>query len=673
MSRAASRPPTRRCALYTRKSSEEGLDQDFNSLDAQREACAAYVTSQSSEGWTALPALYDDGGYSGGTMERPALQRLLGDTMAGRIYIVVVYKIDRLTRSLADFARIVEIFERHEVSFVSVTQSFNTTSSMGQLTLNMLLSFAQFEREITGERTRDKIAASKKKGLWMGGTLPLGYDLPAESSRVLVVNPGEADFVRRIFSAYLDLGSVHALEQHLRQSGIVSKARTTAASRQLGGKPFSRGALFHLLRNRLYLGEMPHRDTTYPGQHAAIVDRDLFEAVQARVETNTRRRRRSRDRAVASPLTGRIFDTDGRPMSPTFAYGRNRKLYRYCVSADLQQGGPRAAQDGRAPAPRRISADVLETLLEKTLNRLLPDQSSDALPLVSRIEVHRAHLDLTLPIRLLRTIRRHLGVGETAEPDPVLIRALRNAHQMLEVAADGAPAHPRGSPGLSLPPPAHPPGLPRPRSAGRHPGRPSTVRDGPRRADGCGLAAFLVRAAAQVRRATHRLRPVAHDPASLLLTENHLISALQSPCSCARIACLRPEQESGISDPKLLESHDLQRDAPESPLAGACFWQGFGENSLLSANSPSIRASRDRAAQRPTNAAKGRFERARGLGNAPEKVPVTATCVVAQRSETNFECGWRRDRDSNPGDGFPPTRFPGVRLRPLGHLSVAAF
>ncbi len=413
--RPAARPQACRCALYTRKSSEEGLDQAFNSLDAQREACAAYVKSQSSEGWKALPALYDDGGHSGGTMDRPALQRLLDDITAGRVDIVVVYKIDRLTRSLTDFARIVEIFERYKVSFVSVTQSFNTTSSMGRLTLNMLLSFAQFEREITGERIRDKIAASKKKGLWMSGTLPLGYDLPVEGSRVLVVNPGEADLVRRIFSDYLELGSVHSLEQHLRRAGILSKARTSAAGRRAGGRPFSRGALFHLLRNRLYLGEIPHRDTTYPGQHAAIVAPDLFEAVQAGLNANARRRRTSRDRVAASPLTGRIFDTDGRPMSPTFAYGRNRRLYRYYVSADLQQGRPRGSADA---APRRISAEVLETLLSRTLDRLLPDRTSDAMPLASRIEVHRDHLDLTLPVRLLRAIRANLGNGETAEADP---------------------------------------------------------------------------------------------------------------------------------------------------------------------------------------------------------------------------------------------------------------
>ena len=472
MTRVA-RPPLRRCALYTRKSSEEGLDQDFNSLDAQREACAAYVKSQSSEGWKAVPGLYDDGGHSGGTMERPALQRLLGDIRAGRVDIVVVYKIDRLTRSLADFARMVEIFERHEVSFVSVTQSFNTTSSMGRLTLNMLLSFAQFEREITGERIRDKIEASKKKGLWMGGNLPLGYDLPIEGSRVLVVNPGEADLVRQMFTAYLELGSVHALEQHLRQAGIVSKARTTAAGRRVGGQPFSRGALFHLLRNRLYLGEIPHRDTTYPGQHAPIVDPDLFRAVQSSLDANARRRRRSRDRTAASPLTGRIFDIDGQPMSPTFAHGRNRRLYRYYVSANLQQGRSREARDRREPAPRRISAEVLEAMLDQTLKRLLPDARDAPLSYVTRVEVHREHLDLTLPLRLLRTIRPNLFEGETAEsdpadrsrlrltlparlrmrsgkseilagapdapkPDPVLIRALRNAHQMLDTAADGS-------------------------------------------------------------------------------------------------------------------------------------------------------------------------------------------------------------------------------------------
>jgi len=416
--------------------------------------------------------VYDDGGFSGGTMERPALQRLLADIAAGRIDIVVVYKIDRLTRSLADFARMVEIFERHEVSFVSVTQSFNTTSSMGRLTLNVLLSFAQFEREVTGERIRDKIAASKKKGLWMGGTLPLGYDVPPEGTRVLAVNTAEADVVRLIFSRYLELGSVHALAQNLRQQGIVSKRRTSAKGRVQGGLPFGRGALFHLLRNRLYLGEIVHRDTSYPGQHAAIVPGDLFDAVQVHLDANARRRRSARETVAHSALVGRIFDTDGQPMSPTFAYGSNRRLYRYYVSAPLQQGKPRNQDD---PAPRRVSAEAIEPLLAKTLSRLLPAQAEPSLDLITRIEVHESHLDLSLPIRLLRSIRPRLTAGETAEPDPaapaqfrltlatrlhrrsgrteittgapdapcpdpVLIRALRSAHAMLDTDASGAPS-----------------------------------------------------------------------------------------------------------------------------------------------------------------------------------------------------------------------------------------
>ncbi|MGL4238218.1 MAG: recombinase family protein [Tabrizicola sp.] len=261
------RPEIKRCALYTRKSSDEGLDQEFNSLDAQRDACSAYVKSQSGEGWQLLPAPYDDGGYSGATMERPALRRLLVDIEAGRIDIIVVYKIDRLTRALADFARMVEIFDRHGVSFVSVTQAFNTTTSMGRLTLNVLLSFAQFEREVTGERIRDKIAASKAKGMWMGGVLPIGYYRPTGGSRTLVANDNEAALVRRIFARYLDLGSVHSLEHELRSGGVVSKRHTSRTGRVTGGQPFSRGALFHLLRNRLYLGEIRHRDTHHPGLH----------------------------------------------------------------------------------------------------------------------------------------------------------------------------------------------------------------------------------------------------------------------------------------------------------------------------------------------------------------------------------------------------------------------
>jgi DNA invertase Pin-like site-specific DNA recombinase len=269
--------PVKRCALYTRKSSDEGLDQAFNSLDAQREACQAYVKSQKGEGWRALATIYDDGGYSGGTMERPALQRLLADIEADRVDVVVVYKIDRLTRSLTDFARMVDLFDRHGATFVSVTQAFNTTTSMGRLTLNVLLSFAQFEREVTGERIRDKIAASKSKGMWMGGNVPLGYDLPTEGSRALVVNEAEAAAVRTIFSTYLELGSVHALQRWLDARGIRSKRRRTRAGRTIGGRAFSRGALFQLLRNRIYLGQIVHKDKVHDGLHPAIVDVALFE------------------------------------------------------------------------------------------------------------------------------------------------------------------------------------------------------------------------------------------------------------------------------------------------------------------------------------------------------------------------------------------------------------
>ena len=248
-----------RCAIYTRKSTEEGLEQDFNSLDAQREACEAFVVSQKHEGWVGLPTHYDDGGYSGGTLERPALQHLLDDIRGSKVDAVVVYKIDRLTRSPLDFAKIVEVFDAHSVSFVSITQAFNTATSMGRLTLNVLLSFAQFEREVTGERIRDKIAASKKKGMWMGGYPPLGYDV---KGRKLVVNEAEAETVRCIFRRYQELGSVRLLEEHLDEAGIVSKLRTAPDGRPYGGKPIVRGALYHMLQNRIYRGEIVHKDQT---------------------------------------------------------------------------------------------------------------------------------------------------------------------------------------------------------------------------------------------------------------------------------------------------------------------------------------------------------------------------------------------------------------------------
>src|SRR5438874_8187180 len=255
----------KRCAIYTRKSSEEGLEQEFNSLAAQREACEAYIRSQQHEGWLLARTRYDDGGFSGGNLERPAAQRLLTDIRAGRIDIVVVYKVDRLTRSLADFARLVELFDAQGVSFVSVTQQFNTTSSMGRLTLNVLLSFAQFEREVTGERIRDKIAASKKRGMWMGGVPPLGYE---PRDRKLAVVESEAETVRHIFQRYAALGSVLLLQQELEALGITSKRWTSASGRLWGGKPIARGALYLMLQNRVYRGEIMHKDQAYPGEHA---------------------------------------------------------------------------------------------------------------------------------------------------------------------------------------------------------------------------------------------------------------------------------------------------------------------------------------------------------------------------------------------------------------------
>ena len=322
------------CAIYTRKSSEEGLDQEFNSLDAQRESCEAYIQSQKHEGWKAVRTHYDDGGFSGGNMGRPGLQKLLVDIDAGRVQVVVVYKVDRLTRSLADFAKIIETFDAHGVSFVSVTQQFNTTSSMGRLTLNVLLSFAQFEREVTGERIRDKIAASKKKGMWMGGNLPLGYD---SEDRKLVVVEKEAETVRHIFRRYVGLGCVRRLKDELDADGIASKVRVYETGRRVGGVLFARGALYHMLRNRIYLGEIVHKEESYPGEHDAIVDRDLWEQVQQRLAANRIERRSGFGAREASLLGGLLFDAEGRRLTPSHANKRGKR-YRYYVSESLMQG-----------------------------------------------------------------------------------------------------------------------------------------------------------------------------------------------------------------------------------------------------------------------------------------------------------------------------------------------
>jgi site-specific DNA recombinase len=356
---------TIRCAIYTRKSSEEGLEQSFNSLDAQREACQAFIASQKQEGWRALNDRYDDGGYSGGNLTRPGLKRLLDDVEAHKVDTIVVYKVDRLTRSLADFAKIVEALDARGVSFVSVTQQFNTTSSMGRLTLNVLLSFAQFEREVTGERIRDKIAASKRKGMWMGGPVPLGYDL---ALRKLVPNTKEADLVSKIFTLYLKVGCVSKLAVQLDCEKIRSKAWVTRGGARLGGVPFARGALYDLLRNRLYIGEIRHRDSWYPGEHKGIVPQEIWDKVQTQLNRNLQTRHTRVKEQASSLLTGLLEDAAGNRFTPSFTTKRGRR-YRYYVSQDAIRN-PGSDHDH----PIRVPAPALEDrVIEKVLTFLKSD------------------------------------------------------------------------------------------------------------------------------------------------------------------------------------------------------------------------------------------------------------------------------------------------------------
>jgi site-specific DNA recombinase len=335
-----------RCAIYTRKSTEHNLDLEFNSLDAQREACEAYIKSQAHEGWRLVRARYDDGGLSGASLDRPALQELLGDLRGGKIDVIVVYKVDRLTRSLADFAKLVELFDEHLVSFVSITQSFNTTSSMGRLTLNVLLSFAQFEREVIGERVRDKIAASKRKGIWVGGPIPLGY---ATVNKKLVVIPEEAETVRTMFRLYLECGSVGGLAEELARRKIVSKVRTIANGRTQGGSPYSVGALAHFLKNRFYIGEVVYQGEIYAGEHEPVIDRSTFEAVQEKLAEKLQARRVRVNNSPAI-LMGRIFDDRGNRMTPSHS-NKDGVRYRYYVShAVLQRRKQDAGRVARVPA-----------------------------------------------------------------------------------------------------------------------------------------------------------------------------------------------------------------------------------------------------------------------------------------------------------------------------------
>jgi DNA invertase Pin-like site-specific DNA recombinase len=358
---------TVRCAIYTRKSSEEGLEQEFNSLQAQREACEAFITSQRQEGWVRLPAGYDDGGFSGATMDRPALQQLLVDLTAGRVDIVVVYKIDRLTRSLTDFAKIVEILDAKGASFVSVTQQFNTTTSMGRLTLNVLLSFAQFEREVIGERIRDKIAASKRKGMWMGGVPPLGYQA---QDRKLVVVDSEAEIVRCIFRRYAELGSVRSLKDELETRGIKSKSRTSASGRLSGGKSFARGALYLMLQNRVYRGEIVHKEQSHPGEHPPVIDQPLWDAVQAQLAGNAAQRNSGARTRQPSLLAGMLADGDGNRMTPSHAVKKGTR-YRYYVSRPLITKDRTGNSAGL-----RIPAAAIEQLVTSRVRQWLLDPGS---------------------------------------------------------------------------------------------------------------------------------------------------------------------------------------------------------------------------------------------------------------------------------------------------------
>jgi site-specific DNA recombinase len=423
-----------RCAIYTRKSSEEGLEQSFNSLDAQREACAAFITSQKQEGWRVLSTSYDDGGYSGGTLDRPALKQLLADVEAHKLDTIVVYKVDRLTRSLSDFAKIVEILDAHGVSFVSVTQQFNTTTSMGRLTLNILLSFAQFEREVTGERIRDKIAASKRKGMWMGGTVPLGYD---RSQGRLVVNPAEAEQVRLIFNLYLELACVRKLRDRLIELKVRSKTHLSQTGRRFGGVCFSRGALYKLLNNPIYIGEVRHREQQYPGEHEAIIPRELWDKVQTQLRSTHQGRRAGVDAKSPSLLVGLLRDEHGRCFTPSHTL-KNGKRYRYYFCQP--QGNSNSNQETTGI---RLPARDIEVVVLKTLQSFLDSPTEimdrvgcgeDAPVVVQKLISAGTHLSkilLTLPPADQRSVLDRILKRIVVHPKSIELQVSRLALRQL--------------------------------------------------------------------------------------------------------------------------------------------------------------------------------------------------------------------------------------------------
>jgi site-specific DNA recombinase len=432
----------KRCAVYTRKSTEDGLEQEFNSLDAQYEACAAYALSQKHEGWHLLPDRYDDGGYSGGNMERPGLKRLLDDVADGRVDIILVYKIDRLTRSLSDFAKIVDVLDTAKASFVSITQAFNTTTSMGRLTLNMLLSFAQFEREVTGERIRDKIAASKRKGLWMGGPLPLGYDV---KDRRLVINETEAELVRHIYARYLELGTVVELVDDLNAKGYKTKVQHRASGPHKGGCAFRRGTLYHLLANPIYLGRIVHRDEVYPGEHEPIVPETLWQAVQDKLKANASGTSRRLKGQQPSLLTGLLIDSAGRAMTPshaskgagtTKAQGKGTpngkgqaktQRYRYYVTR------PDQAKDDPA---YRISAHDIEQIVISTLAAYFSVPGNVAALAPTDIEAHALQQTLAKADLAAATLRSGSVVAKHQIITQILSRAILHDDRVELVLSD---------------------------------------------------------------------------------------------------------------------------------------------------------------------------------------------------------------------------------------------
>jgi site-specific DNA recombinase len=415
-----------RCAVYTRKSTDEGLDQEYNSIDAQRDAGHAFIASQRAEGWIPVADDYDDPAFSGGHMERPALRRLLADIEAGKIDIVVVYKIDRLTRSLTDFSKMVEVFERYGVSFVSVTQQFNTTTSMGRLMLNILLSFAQFEREVTGERIRDKIAASKRKGMWMGGVPPLGYDV---ENRRLVPNAREAKLVRHIFQRFVELGSSTVLVKELKLDGVTSKAWITQDGKVREGKPIDKSLIYKILNNRTYLGELRHRERWYSAEHVPIVDRELWDTVQAILASNGRVRGNATRAKVPYLLKGIVFGHDGRALSPWHTTKKNGRRYRYYIP---QRDAKEHA--GASGLPRLPAAELESAVLEQLRTVLRsPDLLADVLPRAIELDPTLDEAQVTVAMTRLDAIWEQLFPAEQSRIVKLLVEKVIVSPNDLEV------------------------------------------------------------------------------------------------------------------------------------------------------------------------------------------------------------------------------------------------